>query len=193
MKSAYEIALEKAEKIVDDIQEDESLVKREKVKPLLAQFFKGKVDADELWQKLKSKDDPEIFAQAQLILIDSLGLQSSKLELEQRKKGILAVETLKIKQNSPLLEQTFAQITNLIEQYNREKENLTKQIEELMEQNSEMKMKPVQTQDGQTVMQLDSDLDDETKKSFAQEIKRLETIYNSKFKQLINTLKKELE
>lgn len=193
MKSAYEIALKKAKNLEDDFQDDTDLEKREEVKPLLAQFFKGKIDADKLWQKLKKQDDHTINMEAQLLLIDSLGLQTTESELKKRKKGILAVETLKETNKSSLLEQILEQITNLCQKYKQEKKKLEEQLEKLREENSEMKMRPVQTQDGQTVMQLESDLDEDTKNHFKQQLNQYDTMYNQNFKKLITSLKEAVK
>lgn len=47
IKSAYEIAMERAEEITKEADGKQSKIS--KLKPLLARFFKGKVDADSLW------------------------------------------------------------------------------------------------------------------------------------------------
>lgn len=193
IKSAFEIAMEKAEKMNADIQTDTSLEKKEKLKPLMSKFFKNKIGADELWQELKEEKDEELLLEAQVLILDSLGLRSSSEEFNRRRKGILAIESLKSTQKSSLLEQTLNQLEALKQRYIQEKEQIENQLKKIRENNSEVRMRPVKTKDGRTVMQLESDVDENTKREFSQKIAQFEKMYGDRFNQLVNSLVNDLK
>lgn len=192
MKSAYEIAMERVSEIDDEFSEEEELLfKREELKPLLAKFYKGRLDADNLWQKLKEKDDPQLYREAQCMLVDSIGLKSTSEQLKKRKEGILAVENLKGGDKTSFLEQALSQIRNLQQKYKSEREGLEERIKHAME-NAEMGMKPVQTQDGQTVMKLEPSLDEETREQFKKARNQLETQSKEMLNRLLAEIKENL-
>ena len=173
IKSAYEIAMEK----VNDMDEEEfadnsNLEKREKIKPLLARFYRGKIDSDELWSELKGEEE-DYLAEAQVLIADSLGLRTTDEEFKKRKRGILAIENLKNRQNSSMLEQILNQIKSLQDKYGRQREQVEEQIKQ-QQKNSEMKMKPVRTQDGRTVMKMENGMDENKKRQFNESLTRLE-------------------
>lgn len=195
MKSAYEIAMQKAEEIDQEgkVSENEKLEKREKLKPILARFYKEKIDSEELWQELKEKDDSGLITEAQVMLSESLGLRSLPEQFKRRKEGILALETLKQRQNSSVIEQILNRMSSLQQKYKRKREDINEQFEKAKEQNSQMEMKPVQTQDGKTVMQLQSSVDEETKNRVSKAISQLEERSDKMFTDLMEELKEAMK
>lgn len=191
MKSAYEIALERAEKMTDSSEGVNSLEIREKIKPILAEFFRQDIDADGLWEKLKDKNQEKLI-ETQLMLIESIGLRNTSEQIERRKKGIIAVEDLISGEKASFLEQTFTQAANLQQQYEQQKKQIEKQIKEHME-NSQGQMKPVQTADGRTVMKEEPGMDSETKNQFAQQIANFQKMFTQRFDEIIEELKGEVK
>ncbi|HEC91475.1 MAG TPA: hypothetical protein ENI51_00515, partial [Candidatus Atribacteria bacterium] len=124
LKSAFEIAMEKANKINKlSPEEIEKIKDEEKIKSLLAKFYKGQITTNDLWQKLKGSK-PVALKDAQLTLINSLSFKNSPYEFELRKEGILAIETLKDKkyQNVSTVESILNELILLRENYNNIKE-----------------------------------------------------------------------
>jgi len=191
VKSAYEIALERAKKMSDSSEGVNSLEIREEIKPILAEFFRGDIDADDFWEKLKNKNK-EILIEAQLMLIESIGLRNTAEQIERRKKGIIAVEDLISGEKTSFLEQTFTQAANLQQQYEQQKNQIEKQIKDHME-NSQGQMKPVQTEDGRTVMKEESGMDSETRNQFAQQIANFQKMFTQRFDEIIEELKAEVK
>ena len=192
IKSAFEIAMERAEQIDDKFTaEEEEMFKREKVKPLLTKFYKNKINAEGLWQKLKEENDVELYNQAQLLLLDSIGLKTTTEQLKKRKEGILAVENLKGSSNTSIFEQAIEQIAKLQKKYRDEYERYQKMYEEAVE-NAEMSMKPVRTRDGKTVMQLQQSLDEDTEKQLKNALTQLETQSKQMLNQLLNDIKSRI-
>ncbi|MDH4221073.1 MAG: hypothetical protein OEW23_20135, partial [Candidatus Aminicenantes bacterium] len=122
VKSAFEKAMEKAAEIGEFTPEEkEKLREQEKLKTLLAEFYKGQLDRDGLWQSLKGSN-PSFLKKVQQNLVDSLGLGSADEELRLRKDGILAIETLKEKQNTSMIEHILDSIVILQKEYQEGKE-----------------------------------------------------------------------
>jgi hypothetical protein len=194
VKSAYEIAMKKAEKLDQEgkISENERMEMREELKPLLARFYKEKIDSEELWQELKEKGDNQLLAEAQAMLSESLGLRTLPEEFDRRKEGILALETLKQKQNSSVIEQILNKISSLQQKYKRKRENITEKFKKQKEQNSQMQMKPVQTKDGKTVMKMQSSVGEETRERVNKAISQLEERSDKMFTDLIEKLKEAI-
>ncbi|MFW6238570.1 MAG: hypothetical protein ACOCZM_02300 [Bacillota bacterium] len=188
IKSAYEIALEKVNEMEEEkFSESNSLEARDNLKPLLARFYKEKIDSDELWQELK-EEEPEVLREAQMLIAESLGLRTSEREFKKRKKGILAIENLKDRQNSSMLEQILNKIRSLQEKYERDRSQMEEGIKK-QRQNSQMKMKPVQTRDGRTVMKMETDMDEKKKKQFNESLSRLEQQSSQMMDSLLAELK----
>lgn len=191
IKSAYEIAMEKAAQI-DKEADGDKMEKKDKLKPLLSRYYRDKIDCEELWQELKEEADEEMLKEAQKMLIDSLSLRNTEEQFAKRKEAIQAIESLKREQKNSVLEQFLNKIDNLQKQYKKEKEQLEEQIEQQLEQNSQMQMKPAQTEDGRTVMKLQSGVDQETKQKIKKARGQLEDNYSKRFTWLIENLEENI-
>ena len=153
VKSAYEKAMEKAAGIGElTPEEKEAINDQEKIKAILTAYYKGQIDRDGLWQKLKGSK-PSLLKETQKYLVDSLGLGSTTEEFRQRKEGIVAIETLKVKQNVSAIEQTLNSMKALQEEYQEGKERAEEELREAVESNPQLRLRPVRTPDGRTVLQ----------------------------------------
>ncbi len=189
MKTALEIALEKADSIKEDTTSgEEKLELLDKAKSILADFYRDRIDASKLWEKLKAENNPELYKEVQGLIIASIGIRNTPEQLKQRKEALLAVETLKEKQNTSLLEQALEQIMKLQERYREESTKIDKAQEEAVE-NAQMEMRPVRTRDGKTVMKLEPAIDEETQKR----LKDAYTDLDNRISEMITELLKELK
>jgi hypothetical protein len=192
VKSAFEKAMEKAAQIGELTPEEKERIKdQEKIKSILTEFYKGQIDRDVLWQKLKGSK-PSLLKEAQQNLIDSLGLGSASEEFQRRKEGILAIETLKVKQNVPAIEHTMNSIKVLQEEYQDGKDKAEEELREAIEQNPQLRLRPVRTPDGRTALQAAYSVDEAVQAKLSEFMSRHEEKYNLKFVRLIEKLKKEL-
>ncbi len=124
IKTALEIALEKANEInILNPEEKEKIKAEEKIRSLLAKYYKGRLTSNDLWQKLKG-NKPFILREAQLILINSLNFKNTQYEYQMRKDAILAIETLKEGQNTSTIESTLNEINLLKKSIGRKKKRL---------------------------------------------------------------------
>lgn len=192
LKTAYEIALERAKSLDGDLsKEEKSLFLREKLKPLLADFYRSKIGPEDLWQELKKEEDQDLCREVQLMLLRSMGLQTTAEDLQRRKEGILAVESLLGGEKSPLIEQVIEEIREVQENYRSRLEDYRKFYEKALK-NAGMKMKPVRTRDGQVVMQLQRELDGLTEERLEKSLQELEKQSSQKISDLVKELEETL-
>lgn len=192
VKSAYEKAMEKIAEIGKLTPEEKERIKdQEKLKLILAEFYKGQLDRDGLWQKLKGSKT-SLLKEAQQHLIDSLGLGSAPEEFQQRKDGILAIEALKEKQNVSAIEHILNSIKTLQKEYREGEERAADELRAAIERNPQLRLQPVRTQDGRTVLQAALSVDEAVQARLAESLSEHEEIYSLKFTRLIEKLKKEV-
>jgi hypothetical protein len=192
VKSAFEKAMEKAAEIGElTPEEKERIEDQEKIKSILTEFYKGQIDRDGLWQKLKG-NEPSLLKEVQQYLIESLGLGSTPEEFQQRKEGILAVETLKAKQNVPAIEQMLNSVKVLQKEYQDGKEKAEEELREAIEQNPQLRLRPVRTPDGRTVLQAAYSVDEAVQARLSEFMSQHEEKYSQKLVRLIEKLKKEV-
>lgn len=192
LKTAYEIALERAKSLDGDLsKEEKSLFLREKLKPLLADFYRSKIGPEDLWQELKKEEDQDLCREVQLMLLRSMGLQTTAEDLQRRKEGILAVESLLGGEKSSLIEQVIEEIREVQENYRSRLEDYRKFYEKALK-NAGMKMKPVRTRDGQVVMQLQRELDGLTEERLEKSLQELEKQSSQKISDLVKELEETL-
>ena len=188
LKTAYEIALERANSLdSEQSAEEKALFQREKLRPLLADFYRAKIGPEQLWEELQKKDEPELYEQAQLLLLESIGLQTSADELQRRKEAILAVESLRGGANSSLIERIIEEIVEVQENYRQRLDEYRNFYEKALK-NARMSLKPVRTSDGRVVMQVQRNLDGLTEEKLEKALQELE----QQSSQVINRLLAEL-
>jgi hypothetical protein len=192
VKSALEKAMEKAAKIGTLTPEEKTHLKeREQLKIWLSEFYKGKLDRDNLWQKLKGKQ-LSLLKEAQHSLIDSLGLSSTHEEFKNRRDGVLAIETLKETQRTPAIEQLLDSIEMLKSEYQDRKEKMADELRAEIERNPQLRMQPVRTPDGRTAFQATLSVDEAVQAKLSEFLTEHENVYNAEFVRMITRLKQEI-
>jgi hypothetical protein len=192
VKSAFEKAMEKAAGIGELTPEEKERIKdREKVKSILAEFYKGQIDRDGLWQKLKGVK-PFFLKEAQQHLVDSLGLGSTPEEFQLRKDGILAIENLKEEKHIPAIEQTLNSIKILQKEYQEGKERAVEELREAVESNPQLRLQPMRTPDGRTVYQAAVSVDEAVQARLSEFLSEHEMRYSQQFNRMIEKLRKEV-
>ena len=126
------------------------------------------------------------------MILDSLGLRTSESEFNKRREGLMALESLKTQQNSNVIEQLLNKVEELKNQHQEQRESLEERFKQQVQQQSQAQMKPVQTEDGRTVMKLENPVDRETKKQMNQQLSQLEERSEEVFIGLIDEIKNNL-
>ncbi|MFW5789815.1 MAG: hypothetical protein ACOCQF_00485 [Halanaerobiaceae bacterium] len=183
IKSSYEIAMERAEKI--DIDADtEKLDLRSEIRPILSKFFQGKIDADGLWEEFKESEGKRL-AEAQRMIVSSLGLNSNQQEIKLRKEGLMAIENLKEEPKPSELEQLMAKVSQVVQQYNQEQEQLQRKLENMLRQAAS-----TNGQQPQDVMELLGNLDENTQRQLQQARQEIEERFKEEWESLEEKLNK---
>lgn len=193
VKSALEKAMEKMQQIADFTPEEkEEMRNREKLKELLASFYKGDLDRDKLWQLLKGFT-PALLKVAQESILDTLGLASSAEDLRQRKDGLLAIEALKIKQNTSVIEQAFNTLGKLQKEYEDGKKRALEELRAAIEANPQLRLRPVRTADGRTVMQAAMSVDEAMQGRLADILSEHDKRYDEAVRRTVEKVRRELK
>ena len=193
LKTAYEIALERANSLDKELSaEEKALFQREKLKPLLADFYREKIGPDQLWEELKKEEDPELYLQAQLLLLEAIGLQTAATELQRRNEARLAVEALRGGERSPLIERLLEGLVEIQENYQQRLTEYRNFYEKALK-NARMSLQPVQTSDGRVVMQMQKNLDGLTEERLEKGLQELEQQSNQAINELLAELRENLK
>ena len=191
VKSALEIALEKADKIGVLSPEEKDMMKDEgKITEILREFFLGKIDSNGLWQRFKGSK-PALLRTAQMNLIDTLSINSLPEELQSKKKGILAIETLKEQPNTVVIESSLQAIEVLKKEYEEMIAQITADLIKHIESNPQLRMKQVRTPDGRT-MQVAVSVEEAVKAKLDEYLSQNEEQYLGEFSGIIEELKMQV-
>jgi len=112
-------------------EEKERMRRSSELDSLLSQYFKGDVSSDDLWIELKSLKEQcseSIVKEAQIKLVDTLRLQMSQEDFEQRRSAVLALETIKSEGKYSSLELVLNSIGALRQKYTQIKEQTYNQL-----------------------------------------------------------------
>jgi hypothetical protein len=189
------IVREKLAKVGEPTPEEKEQMKDlEQLNSLLSKFYKGELDPEGLWRRLKEyrgEGKGYLLKEAQIKLMDSLSLGSAPGEFQKRKQGILAVESLKEEQNTPLLELHLNSIEGLQRRHKDEMEQAYNSLKMQVEGNPQLRMQ--QVKQGQTTIVMQLTVDEAIKinpewKSFMIEHERR---YSQEFAKVIERLKME--
>jgi len=187
------IARERLAKVGELTQEEkEKMVDSEKVNSLLSEFYQGQIDPESLWKRLKEEGKPSLLREAQMRLIDSLSFGSTPAELQRKKDGILAIETLKKEQNTSIIELNLNLMEDLQKRYRAEIEQAYNSIRAEVERNPQLRVK--QVQQGQNTMVIQLTVDEAIKQlpQWRDFVSEQEKVYTQEFAKLTENLKREL-
>jgi hypothetical protein len=187
------IVREKLAKVGEATPEEKERIKdSEKLDSLLATFYKGQLSSEELWTRLKEYKDQgkeTLLREAQLKLIDSVSPGIALAELQRRKEGILAIETLKEVPNTSVLELSLNSIEELQRSYRDEMQQVYNNIKAQVERNPQLRME--QVKQGQTTVIRQLSVDEAVKRNpqWQDFLSQHEKRYGQEFTRLIDRLK----
>ena len=165
-------------------EEKEKVIDSEKVNSLLSEFYQGQIAPESLWKKLKEEGKPSLLREAQIRLVDSLSFGSTPAELQRKRDGILAIETLKEGQNTSIVELNLNLIEDLQKRYRAEIEQAYNGIRSEVERNPQLRVKQVPLSIDEAIKQLpqwQDFLSDQEKR------------YSQEFAKVMEKLKRELK
>ncbi|MFZ5907967.1 MAG: hypothetical protein ACOYVJ_11295 [Nitrospirota bacterium] len=193
VKSAFEKAMERAAAMGEmTAQEKEQMKEQEKIKTVLSDYYKGDLDRDGLWQQMKGSRH-EVLRETQMSLINSLGLNMIPEEFLKRKDGILAIESLKEQQRVAVIEQILDEVLETQQEYQEGKEKASEQLREAIENNPQMRLRPVKTPDGKIAFQAAVSVDEAVQARLSEFLSEHEERYGFAFTRMIEKLKWEVK
>ncbi len=193
VKSALEKAMEKINDIEALTPEEKADIKdREEMKALLASFYKGQLTRDQIWQRFKGMR-PALLREAQQNMAASLRLGITSEEFQRRREGLLAIEALKDKKNPSSLESAINAIDRLQREYLQTRERAAKELRAAVEQNPQLRMRPVRTPDGRTAYQATLSVDEAVQARMSEFLADNEKRYELMFSQAVAKLNNELK
>jgi hypothetical protein len=188
------IARERLAKVGELTQEEkEKMVDSEKVNSILSEFYQGQIEPESLWKSLKKEGKPSLLRETQMKLVDSLSFGSTPAELQRKRDGILAIETLKEEQNTSIAELNLDLIEDLQKRHGAEIEQAYNGIKAQVEGNPQLRVK--QVQQGQNTMIVQLSVDEAIKQlpQWREFLSSQEKRYNQEFAKVIDKLKRELK
>ncbi|HET6516546.1 MAG TPA: hypothetical protein VFG09_15440 [Thermodesulfovibrionales bacterium] len=192
VKSAFEKAMEKIQSIEGfSPEEREEFKDREKLRSLMGLFYKGELTTEEIGTEFKGMK-PSLLVEAQHNMVDSIRSNSSLNELQQRKEGILALESLKARKNPSAIESVLKSIEKARREQTEMKERAIRELRQAVEQNPQLRLRPVRSADGRSVLQMPVSVDEAVQARLAEFLAEHEERYEAFFGQAIARLKKEL-
>jgi hypothetical protein len=174
-------------------EEKERMLDSEKVDSLLSEFYQGQIDPESLWKRLKEEGKPSLLREAQLRLVDSLTFGITPAELQRKRDGILAMESLKKGQNTSVIELSLKRMEDLQKRYRAEIEQAYDSIKTEVERNPRLRVK--QVQQGQNTMVIQLTVDEAVKQlpQWRDFLSNQEKRYSQEFAGVIDRLKRELK
>lgn len=173
-------------------EEKQRMKDNEALGGLVVDYFKGDLSTDDLWQKLKVYKDEgrtAVLKDVQIKIMDSIRFGTGDEELDNEKKGLVAIESLKDQPDMALFEQGFDAIANLKRQYNEEKNQVYEAIKSQVEQNPDMRMQQVQQGGQRIVMQLSVEDAIKMNPQYKNFLAQHETKYSEAFAEMIGGIR----
>lgn len=193
VKSALEKAMEKIEAIGSVSEEErETLRESEQLRALLAEFYRGKLGKDGLWQKMR-EFRPALLKEAQLSMVNTLRLGGQEEEFLARKEGIIAIESLKQSQNMSGLENLLGSMQKIQQEYREIREGAIAELRAAIEKNPQMRVRPMKSPDGRTVYQTAMSVDEALQTKLAEFLPGHDRQYEALFARSADALRAELQ
>ncbi len=174
-------------------EEKQKMLDSEKVNSLLSEFYQGQIDPESLWKRLREEGKPSLLREAQVRLVDSLGFGSTPAELQRKREGILAIETLKKEQNTSVIELNLKRMEELQKKYRTEIEQAYDGIRAEVERNPRLRVKQVQQGQNTVVIQLTVDEAIKQLPQWRDFLSNQEKRYNQEFARVMEKSKRELK
>lgn len=193
VKSAYEKAMEKIQKIEDPSPaEKEAFRQQEQIQAALAAFFRGALSGEQLREKLRGIH-AGFLREAQTGIAGSLRLGNSQDEFARRREGILAIETLKSEQNFPAIDELLKAMEMVRKEDLDVRKRAAEELRRAVEENPQLRARPVRTPDGRTVTQAALSVDEAVQTRMAEFLDGHEKRYDAMFSSALQRLLRELQ
>lgn len=176
-------------------EEKERMRSSRELDALLSRFYRDELDSEGLWVQLRDyvgQGKEQLLHDLQVKLLDSLSLGSSDVDVEKRKDGVLAVESVKREPNTARLEAGLNAISDLRKNYEAEMQRAYDQVKAQVERDPRQRLE--QVKQGQNVGMVQLTVDEAIRRNpqWQEFLAQHERRYSEEFTRLIDRLKLEL-
>ena len=138
-------------------EEREQMKDAEVIDSLLSGFYRDEVDSEGLWKRLKRLHEAgkgHLLREVQLRLIGSLSLNSGSADVDKRKEGVLALESLKDEQHTSALEDGLNSLAELQRRYADEMKRAYEELRAQVERDPRLRIEQVRQGQNTALVQL---------------------------------------
>jgi len=190
IKTAVEIAMEKAARLEDLSEEEkERIENKKKLNPIMTGFYRNEIGPEKLWTKLKN-ERASLLKQAQLNLLESLKFSLEPEEIKRRNKGIIAIESLKKDQKTSAIQQGLSLLENMQKKAETEKKQVFNEFKKAVENNPQARTRVVEQGGAKIVLKLSVEDAIAQNQQWKQFLSDFEKNYNSEFDKVCDQVKK---
>ncbi|MBE0431109.1 MAG: hypothetical protein IBX67_04705 [Dehalococcoidia bacterium] len=187
------IARERLARIGELTQEErQKIADSERLNSLLSEFHQGRTDPEGLWKRLKGEGKPSLLREAQMRLLDSLTFGSTSADLHRNREGLIAIETLKEEQHTPVIESSLRRMEDIRQRYRAEIDRVYAGIRDEVERNPQLRLKQVQQGQGAVMVQLTVEETIEQLPQWRDFLSKHEERYSQEFAAVLGRLRDEL-
>jgi hypothetical protein len=192
IKSAIEIAMEKAE-MLEDLSEEEkkSIKNKNKLEPIMLSFYRKKLQPDKLWDKFKDEDE-SLLNLAQLNIIDSLKFGLDTEEIQRRIQAIIALESLKKEQKTVAIQEGLSGLEAITKRAEEEKSQVYNGFKQQVESNPQARTKVLEQNGAKIMLKLSVEDAINQNKQWKQFLIDFENKYANEFSAIIEKIKEYL-
>jgi len=193
IRTAIEIAMEKAEKLSAlSKKEKEQIEINKKIEPILAEFFKGELDPESLWSKLKD-EKKQVLLRIQERMVETIIISLSLEELKRRKNAILALEHLKKNPDTAYVEKLLNSLEDISTGYIKEKEDFYGQPRTHIENNPNLLVRQVNSGGNKMAVRISVEEAINQSRDWKDFLSEHEKRYTAEFSNRIEKIKEELK
>jgi hypothetical protein len=191
IRTAIEIAMEKAEKLSLSKKEQENFEIKKKIDPILARFFKGELSPENLWKELK-EEKKIILKEIQARIIETISISLPQEEIKRRKMAILALEHLKKNPDTVYVEKLLNSLEDMSINYLKEKEEFYNQLKSHIENNPNLLVRQINSGGKKVSVRISVEEAINQSKDWQDFLLDHEKRYTSQFSDYLKQIKKEL-
>ena len=175
-------------------EERQRMKDSEVVDSLLSAFYQDELDSEGFWERLRQLRDGGkgyLMSEVQARLIDSLRLTSPAPDVQRRKEGILALESLKEEQHTSAVEAGLHALDELQRRYADEIQRVYEQLRNQIERDPRLRMEQVRQGSKTVLVQLSVEEAVKRNPQWREFLAQHEKMYNDEFARVLERLKKE--
>ena len=193
IRTAIEIAMEKAEKLSSLSQkEKEKIDIDKKIEPVISRFFKNELDPEGLWRELKDEKNP-VLKQFQEKLIDSLTMGLKQDELERRKNAVLALENLKKNPDTAYVEKLLNTLEDIGMRSVEEKDSFYNELKSIIEKNPRLQLRQVESGGRKAAVRITVEEAINQSKDWQEFVSQHEKRFSQDFTSCVEKIRQELD